>query len=114
MHVIADESQINNPNCVKVICDANNNAILFSRNPIPFNRDAIKDLLYYKHIGIYGFTKKALMQFSNLPQPKIEVAEKLENLRFIYNNIPVKMLETTYTPIGIDTLEDLERARNII
>jgi 3-deoxy-manno-octulosonate cytidylyltransferase (CMP-KDO synthetase) len=111
MHPIADITQINNPNCVKVICDINQNAILFSRNPIPFDRDNTENIIYYKHIGIYAFTKSTLILFSSLPQPSIEKAENLENLRFIYNNIPIRMLETNYQPIGIDTFADLEQAR---
>ncbi len=113
MHQITDASQIENPNSVKVICDKNNNAILFSRNPIPYNRNKTEGIKYYKHIGIYAFTKKALMQFSQLPQPEIEKAEALENLRFIYNKIPMRMLLTSYQPIGIDTQADLDKARLI-
>jgi 3-deoxy-manno-octulosonate cytidylyltransferase (CMP-KDO synthetase) len=99
-----------NPNVVKVIIDANNDAILFSRNPIPFDRDNINPN-YFKHIGIYAFRKNTLLQFAALPQPEIEKIEKLENLRFIFNNIKVRMVTTTEQPIGIDTAEDLELAR---
>jgi 3-deoxy-manno-octulosonate cytidylyltransferase (CMP-KDO synthetase) len=113
MHPIIDSAQRQNPNCVKVICDAKNNAILFSRNPIPYNRDNDVNITYYKHIGIYAFTKSALIAFSKLPQPDIEKAEALENLRFIYYNIPVRMIATNYQPIGIDTQADLDKARLI-
>jgi 3-deoxy-manno-octulosonate cytidylyltransferase (CMP-KDO synthetase) len=100
-----------NPNFVKVIPDANNFAINFSRHAIPYNRTNI-NVQYYKHVGIYAFRKNALIKFATLPQPEIEKAESLENLRFIYYNMPVKLIETNFTPIGIDTIEDLERARN--
>jgi 3-deoxy-manno-octulosonate cytidylyltransferase (CMP-KDO synthetase) len=112
MKISAGEAE--NANNVKVICDVNNNAILFSRSKIPYCRDAEIDVQYYKHIGIYAFRKKALLHFANLPQANIELIEKLENLRFIYNNIQVRMIETNEQPIGIDTLEDLELARKKI
>lgn len=102
-----------NPNFVKVICNVDGNAILFSRSPIPFNRDNTQ-VQYYKHIGIYAFRKAALIQFAKLPLPEIEKIEKLENLRWIHHQIPIKMIETQEAPIGIDTLEDLEMARNRI
>jgi 3-deoxy-manno-octulosonate cytidylyltransferase (CMP-KDO synthetase) len=102
-----------NPNFVKVIADENNFAIYFSRHPIPFNRTNA-NIQYYKHIGIYAFRKNALIKFASLPQPDIEKAESLENLRFIYYKIPVKLIETNFTPIGIDTIEDLEKARMIM
>jgi 3-deoxy-manno-octulosonate cytidylyltransferase (CMP-KDO synthetase) len=108
------ESEAKNPNFVKVICNANNNAILFSRSVIPYNRDCDIAVQYYKHIGIYAFRKMALLQFAALPQPALEKIEKLENLRFIHNNIPIRMIETNEQPIGIDTMEDLEKAREKI
>jgi 3-deoxy-manno-octulosonate cytidylyltransferase (CMP-KDO synthetase) len=104
------ELEAQNPNYVKVLPNANNCAITFSRSPIPYNRSGLHQN-YYKHIGIYAFRKNALIQFAQLPQPDIEKAESLENLRFIYYGIPVFLIATTYTPIGIDTLEDLEKAR---
>ncbi len=114
MHPIYAEAEIQNPNCVKVICNTLGNAILFSRIALPFLRQADTPIKYYKHIGIYAFTKQALMKFAALPQPEMEIAESLENLRFIYNNIPVRMLETNTQSVGIDTEADLEAARNFV
>jgi 3-deoxy-manno-octulosonate cytidylyltransferase (CMP-KDO synthetase) len=107
------ELHAHNPNYVKVVPNAHNYAITFSRSIIPFNRSKVVQK-YYKHIGIYAFRKNALIQFAQLPQPDIEKAECLENLRFIYNGIPVFLIETNYTPIGIDTAEDLENARQYL
>jgi len=113
MTPLTDAAAIKNSNNVKVVVDKNNFAQYFSRAAIPYNRAQI-DVKYYKHIGIYAFRKQALIDFTNLPMSPLEKAEKLENLRFIHNDMPVKMVETTYNPIGIDTLEDLENARLLL
>ncbi len=113
MTPLTDERDIQNPNNVKVVVDKNNFAQYFSRSVIPYNRAKI-DVRYYKHIGIYAFRKQALIDFTNLPVSPLEKVEKLENLRFIHNNIPVKMVEINYNPIGIDTPEDLENARLLL
>lgn len=108
---ITEKSMIQNPNVVKVITRQDDTAIYFSRSPVPCNRDQITTVKYFKHIGIYAFRKKALQDFAQLPIGALEYAEKLENLRFIENNIPVKVLETNYVNVGIDTQDDMERAR---
>jgi len=113
MTPLTDKNEIQNPNNVKVVVDKNIFAQYFSRSVIPFNRANI-DVKYYKHIGIYAFRKQALIDFTNLPMAPLEKAEKLENLRFIHNNMPIKMVETAYNPIGIDTPEDLENARLLL
>lgn len=107
-----DLEEINNPNNVKVVCDEQNFAMYFSRSPIPFPRDASK-AIYFKHIGIYAFKKEALLKFTKLPINELEATEKLENLRFLANGLKVKMVETDQIAIGIDTPEDLEKARAI-
>jgi 3-deoxy-manno-octulosonate cytidylyltransferase (CMP-KDO synthetase) len=99
-----------NPNVVKVLCRADDTAITFSRSVLPYNRTE-QNISFYKHIGVYAFTKQALVQFAQLPQPDIEKAESLENLRLIYHNIPIHVLETNKLTIGIDTEADLEKAR---
>ncbi len=113
MTLINKPEDIENPNNVKVVVNKDNFAQYFSRAPIPFNRAGIK-AKYYKHIGIYAFRKQALLDFTSLPMAPLEKVEKLENLRFIYNAMPVKMVEINYNPIGIDTLEDLEKARKLL
>lgn len=108
---LTDKSDIENPNNVKVVLDNNNFALYFSRSPIPFARD-IEFAQYFQHIGVYAFRKDALIRFSNLPMGMLEKTEKLENLRFITNGMRVKMVITEHKSIGIDTPEDLEKARN--
>ncbi len=104
---------INNPNNVKVVLDQNNNALYFSRAPIPYPRENTT-AQYYQHIGIYGFRKEALERFSQLPMEMLEQTEKLENLRFLSYGMTVRMLKTKHKSIGIDTPEDLEKARKLI
>ena len=106
------ESEINNPNNVKVVVDEQNFAMYFSRSPIPFPREK-SIAIYFKHIGIYAFRKEALLKFSRLPMNSLEAAEKLENLRFLANGLRVKLVETKEIAIGIDTPEDLEKANEI-
>ena len=99
------------PNLVKVIMDADHNAIYFSRSKIPYNRSGAAT--YFGHIGIYGFTKKSLHDFCALDDAPIEDIEKLEQLRAIYHGRKISMVKVASTGFGIDTVEDLERAKEI-
>ena len=99
------------PNLVKVVMDDNHNAIYFSRSQIPYNRSG--SATYFGHIGIYGFTKKSLHEFCNLGDAPIEDIEKLEQLRAIYHNKKITMVKVSSTGFGIDTPEDLARAKEI-
>jgi 3-deoxy-manno-octulosonate cytidylyltransferase (CMP-KDO synthetase) len=110
---ITDKEEISNPNNVKVVVDVNDYAMYFSRSPIPFSRDE-KYGTHYKHIGIYAFKKEALLRFTELTMSALEQTEKLENLRFLENGMRVKMATTLHIPIGIDTPEDLEKARKVL
>ncbi|MCK9473375.1 3-deoxy-manno-octulosonate cytidylyltransferase [Sulfurimonas sp.] len=98
-------------NLVKVVLDDKENAIYFSRSPIPFNRSG--DAQYFGHIGIYGFSKKSLHDFCNLNDAPIEDIEKLEQLRAIYHQKKISMVKVSSTGFGIDTEEDLKRAVEI-
>ena len=100
-----------NPNCVKVVTDASGLALYFSRHPVPFDRDGADNISYYKHIGLYGYTRAALELFHRLPQSPLELAEKLEQLRFLENGVKIAVMETPLDTIGVDTEEDLEKAR---
>lgn len=111
MHELQDKELISDPNNVKVVVDNNSNALLFSRNIIPFQRNAEVNPVYYKHIGIYAFRKQALMNFTQWPMSPLEIIEKLEQLRYLENGVKIKMVLTTESPVSIDTKEDLERAR---
>jgi 3-deoxy-D-manno-octulosonate cytidylyltransferase len=113
MFKIDDKIEINNPNNVKVVIDKANFAMYFSRAPIPYPRDE-QFGVYYKHIGIYAFRKKALLEISKMPVTQLEATEKLENLRFLENHKKIKMVLTTHTPIGIDTEADLEVAKRYL
>jgi 3-deoxy-manno-octulosonate cytidylyltransferase (CMP-KDO synthetase) len=111
---ITDKEQIENPNNVKVITDQQNFALYFSRSVIPYPRAENVGVKYMKHIGVYAFRKEALMEFYNLPMLALEASEKLEQLRYLEYGKRIKMIETTHVGIGIDTLEDLEKARQLL
>ena len=99
------------PNLVKVVMDHDHNAIYFSRSRIPYNRSGAAT--YFGHIGIYGFTKKSLHDFCALDDAPVEDIEKLEQLRAIYHGKKITMVKVASTGFGIDTPEDLERAKEI-
>jgi len=99
------------PNLVKVVLDDKDNAIYFSRAKIPHNQGG--GAKYFGHIGIYGFSKKSLKEFCNLPDAPIEDIEKLEQLRAIYHQKNITMVKVASTGFGIDTVQDLERAIEI-
>ncbi len=111
MTPISDWEQISNPNVVKVIVDNTNFALYFSRSPIPYPRDKEVNAVYYKHKGIYAFRKRALIDFQQLPMLPLEAKEKIEAIRFLEYGKKIKMVETDVSGIGIDTPEDLEKAR---
>ena len=114
MREITDESEINNPNNVKVVVDQTGFALYFSRSVIPYPRDKDAGVRYFQHIGIYAFRKQAIMDFYSLPMKSLEASEKLEQLRYLEFGKRIKMVETTHVGIGIDTAEDLEKARAIL
>ncbi|MBI5098172.1 MAG: 3-deoxy-manno-octulosonate cytidylyltransferase [Nitrospirae bacterium] len=128
---ITDMHEILSPNVVKVVMDNEGFAMYFSRAPIPFYRDVwetkkqesgvrsqesgekdseIRNIFCYKHIGIYGYRKSALMQFVSMPQSRFEQIEKLEQLRALEAGIKIKVKETEYDTFGIDTIDDLRKA----
>jgi 3-deoxy-manno-octulosonate cytidylyltransferase (CMP-KDO synthetase) len=111
---ITDKQDIDNPNNVKVITDQNGFALYFSRSVIPFPREENVGVRYMKHIGIYAFRKQALLDFYSLPMLSLEASEKLEQLRYLEYGKRIKMIETNHIGIGIDTKEDLERARKMV
>lgn len=114
MFEIRDKSEIDNPNNVKVIVDQKGFALYFSRSVIPYPREENVGVHYMKHIGIYAFRKEALMDFYRLPMLSLEASEKLEQLRYLEYGKRIRMVETTHGSIGIDTPEDLEKARKMI
>jgi 3-deoxy-manno-octulosonate cytidylyltransferase (CMP-KDO synthetase) len=114
MREIKDESEIQNPNNVKVVVDQTNFALYFSRSEIPYPREKNVGVRYFQHIGIYAFRKQALLDFYALPMQSLEASEKLEQLRYLEFGKRIKMVETTHVGIGIDTPEDLEKARLLL
>lgn len=111
---IYDAEEISDPNNVKVVFGDNRIALYFSRSVIPYNRDSEKKINYYKHIGLYVYRYKALQEFRNLKQSKLEKAEKLEQLRLLENGYRIYVELTKNNTIGIDTAEDLKRIKNIL
>ena len=106
------KEEATNPNNVKVVTDGSRYALYFSRSVIPYQRDENTNAVYFLHVGVYAYKKEALMNFTKWPQSSLEKIEKLEQLRYLENGIKIKMAETDYNNIAIDTPEDLERARN--
>lgn len=104
---ITPDEDVNNQNMVKVITDVNDNALYFSRSAIPYNRDGIDGVKYYKHIGVYGYTKEFLKKFVNMPQSSFEKTESLEQLRAIENGYKIRVIETKYQSIGVDLPEHI-------
>jgi 3-deoxy-manno-octulosonate cytidylyltransferase (CMP-KDO synthetase) len=113
---IEDLSVINDPNVVKVVTDKNGFALYFSRNAIPYLADNsdIKDPVYFKHIGLYGYTKDFLFIYKNLPVSRLESTEKLEQLRVLDEGFKIKVIETKFDTIGIDTPEDLVKVEGYL
>jgi 3-deoxy-manno-octulosonate cytidylyltransferase (CMP-KDO synthetase) len=110
MHELFEQGDIENPNNVKVVVNKNNDALYFSRSVIPFIRDAGTKARHFKHIGIYGYRKEALLKFTTWPAGELEKIEKLEQLRYLENGINIRMVLTNHASIGIDTPEDLKLA----
>jgi 3-deoxy-manno-octulosonate cytidylyltransferase (CMP-KDO synthetase) len=108
---ITDEREIQNPNVVKVVTAANGDALYFSRSAIPFQRG--HDAGYFKHIGLYVYRRDLLLSYSSLPVGPLEKAECLEQLRALENGIPIRVAETSYDTIGVDTPEDLAAVERI-
>jgi 3-deoxy-manno-octulosonate cytidylyltransferase (CMP-KDO synthetase) len=105
---IADDSDFTNPNVVKVVVDAHDHALYFSRAPIPFQRDRGTA---FKHIGLYGYRRDFLLTFAALQQTPLERSESLEQLRALEHGFRIRAVETRFESIEVDTPEDLERVR---
>ena len=105
---------VDNPNAVKVVTGLDGRALYFSRSTIPFDRDKTGGIRYYKHLGFYAYRRAALDRFCNLPESKLEAAERLEQLRFLDNGIDIYVAETPFNTVGVDTEEDLRRVEEIL
>lgn len=127
---IRDSREIFDPNIVKVVFDREGFAWYFSRAPIPYHRDewnnplaqsrelmAMSDLVIrncFKHIGIYSYRREVLLKLSSLPPTRLEMIEKLEQLRAIESGFRIKVRETSFETIGVDTPQDLERVEQCL
>ena len=114
---IENPREIGDPNVVKVVTDAANDAIYFSRCPIPYLRQdpgGSTVAPYFKHIGLYVYRRNFLLGYSSLPVGPLEQAERLEQLRAIENGFRIRVTETDYESIGVDTPEDLERVSRLV
>ena len=109
---IEDAREIADPNVVKVVSDLYGNAIYFSRSPIPYARSG--SAVHYKHIGLYVYRREFLLAYSGLPVGPLERAEQLEQLRALENGYRVRVAETEYESLGVDTPEDLERVTALL
>jgi 3-deoxy-manno-octulosonate cytidylyltransferase (CMP-KDO synthetase) len=110
---IENPDEIANPNVVKVVTDVAGNAIYFSRHPIPYEREGGSGTVHFKHIGLYVYRRDFLLRYSDLPVGPLETAEKLEQLRALENGYRIRVAETEYDSLGVDTPEDLERASTL-
>jgi len=111
MRKISKEEAVN-PNNVKVVTDRSGYALYFSRSIVPYQREEKMNNEYFLHVGVYAYKKDALITFTKLPQSQLEKIEKLEQLRYLENGVKIKMAETDYNNIAIDTPEDLEKAKS--
>lgn len=108
---ISNPAEIANPNVVKVVTARNGDALYFSRHPIPFDRGSEGE--WWKHIGLYVYRRALLMGYSSLPVGPLERAERLEQLRALENGIAIRVAETEYDTIGVDTPEDLAAVQKL-
>ncbi len=104
---------VDDPNMVKCVKDINGYAMYFSRSKIPYERN-MGIAKFYKHIGIYGYKREALFKITKFPQPEIEQAESLEQLRALYNGMKIKTSVVEYDAIGIDTIEDFNAFKKLV
>lgn len=113
IRILKDEEEINNPNLVKCVIDNNGYALYFSRSKIPFERNS-GHAKFYGHLGIYGYKRASLCKMTQLSQSTLELAESLEQLRALQNGLRIKTSLVDFIPVGIDTMEDLEKFKAII
>ena len=124
---IRDADEYRDPAAVKVVLDERGYALYFSRSPLPYFRldtapgaadntfrDANTGLTALKHLGLYVYRRETLLWLSELPPTALEQAEKLEQLRALGHGCPIRVVTVDYSPLGVDTPEDLEKVRRII
>lgn len=110
---ITNSQKIHSPHCVKVVCNHEGYALYFSRNPIPFKQKS-DSAYYYQHIGLYAYTKPALLDISQLSLSALAQSEQLEQLNFLYHGMKIRVHETNHETLGIDTPEHLDQAHYLL
>ena len=110
MQKYPENESYENSNIVKVVCNKFNDALYFSRSMIPYKRNKEAKEVLYRHIGVYAYRKKTLLDFTTWPMGVLEKMEMLEQLRYLENGISIRMIETNEASVGIDTPEDLKKA----
>jgi 3-deoxy-manno-octulosonate cytidylyltransferase (CMP-KDO synthetase) len=103
------QPEIADPNVVKVVTGAQGDAIYFSRSPIPYVRESSESTVYFKHVGLYVYRREFLLAYPDLPVGPLEKAERLEQLRALENGHRIRVVETEYESLGVDTPEDWAR-----
>ncbi len=115
---IEDPEEVDNPNVVKVVCDASGKALYFSRLPIPCVRDEVdrqaNPRCHWQHLGLYVYRRDFLLQYSQMEQTPLELLEKLEQLRVLERGYRIAVIDTDYEAVGVDTPEDMARVRAIL
>jgi 3-deoxy-manno-octulosonate cytidylyltransferase (CMP-KDO synthetase) len=106
-------ADIQDPNVVKVVTDAQGDALYFSRCPIPFTRETSEQPVHFKHIGLYVYRRDFLLSFPDLPVGPLERAERLEQLRALENGYKIRVVETEYESLGVDTPEDWKQVAEL-
>lgn len=114
MRKIETKEELEAPSCVKVVVNANNDSLYFSRSVIPYVADASASVNHYLHIGVYGFRKETILAFTKWPAAILEKVEKLEQLRYLENGIVIRMALVDFKSVAIDTPEDLARAATLL
>ena len=113
---IGNPAEIMDPNVVKTVLDFDGNALYFSRAPIPWVRDRQGPVhaKHLKHVGLYVFRREALLEFATFPQGDLERIEQLEQLRWLENGYRIRVVETEYKTVEVDTPEDVRRAEQLL
>jgi 3-deoxy-manno-octulosonate cytidylyltransferase (CMP-KDO synthetase) len=111
---VEDDASFVNPNVVKVVLDRKSNALYFSRSAIPCNRDATEGAPRFRHQGIYGYSRKLLLQFVRWKPTILEQCEKLEQLRALEHGVKIRVILTDHAAVGVDTPEDAEKAARLL
>ena len=114
---LQDQRSVEDPNVVKVVCDARGRALYFSRWPIPYVRGQSPNAAfgcYWQHIGLYVYRREFLLEFARMAPTPLEQLEKLEQLRALENGYPIAVVDTEYASVGVDTPEDLKRVEMLL